>query len=329
MRGPLADARADVHVPDQGGVAVQEHALPRNAHVVEHRDRVHLVEARAERMIFDRPRPAEGFAADDLEAGRGDGNHEHDGVGRLGLGQRGRKRPRQNLVGERRRGRDHLSPAHDQSLGGLVHDAEALVRVVLLGAVLRAVHLRVDERMRHEQVALAAVFVIRQHAVAAGRIPLREIVGLGRPRRQHGVQEVGAAAQHAARRVRPRFGHLPPAGQVLTGARNQEGAAHRVAAGRRRVAERVLMGGRVLHVVQRRNAFHRGPKRGMGRHVGHALVAEPDLAAIPQPSNVLRSGACAHAVPKWKRDLCRFGGPLYGVPGERASRTREAARAVC
>ena len=90
----------------------------------------------------------------------------------------------------------------------------------------------------------------QQVALAAGQALLREIVGFGRPRRQPAVQEVGAAAQHAAGRVRPRFGHRAPADQVLTVAWNQKRAAGRLATGRRRVAEPFMMGRVVLHVIQ-------------------------------------------------------------------------------
>ena len=156
----------------------------------------------------------------------------------------------------------------------------------------------------------------------AGRTLLSEIVGFGRPRREHGVQEVGAAAQHAAGRVRPRFGHRAPADQVLAATWNEKRAAGRLAAGRRRVAERVVMGWVVLHVVQHGDAAHRGPKRGMRRHVGHALVAEPDFAAVLQPLDVCCTGACAHAALEGISGCC--GGALYGVPRKRASLTRES-----
>ena len=76
-------ARARVRLVAALDVAVQEHALPRHEDVVEHDDGVHLLEARAERMIEMRAPVVDALAADESQA-RGVGrNREAERVGRV------------------------------------------------------------------------------------------------------------------------------------------------------------------------------------------------------------------------------------------------------
>ena len=49
-------------------VAVQEHVLPRHEDVVENDDGIHLLEARAKRMVEMRAAVVDALAADELEA---------------------------------------------------------------------------------------------------------------------------------------------------------------------------------------------------------------------------------------------------------------------
>src|SRR5262245_51312071 len=81
VTGMVADARLrEQRIPPRD-VVVEKDALPGNQHVVEHADRVRLLEARAERMIPLRLRAGvERLAADEAQPRRRGGNAESEDV---------------------------------------------------------------------------------------------------------------------------------------------------------------------------------------------------------------------------------------------------------
>ena len=72
---------------EQIDVAQQEHALPRHQHVVEEDDAVHLLEARAQRMLEVRAAQVEALPAQELEPGcrARDGEVQRERAVRLGV----------------------------------------------------------------------------------------------------------------------------------------------------------------------------------------------------------------------------------------------------
>src|SRR5256885_11507355 len=62
------------------GVAVEQHVLPGNQHVVEDHDGVHFVEAMAQRMVLGRCAGGQARAADEAQAGRAQVADEAYGV---------------------------------------------------------------------------------------------------------------------------------------------------------------------------------------------------------------------------------------------------------
>ena len=123
------------------------------------------------------------------------------------------------------------------------------MRVVLLGSVLGAVYLRIDQGMGEKQIVLTAVLIIVQDTFPALRTLPGKIVGLGRPSGEHGIEKIRTAAHHAAGRVRPDLAHGPPPHQVVPRARDQKRQPDRLAARRRGIAQRIPIGRIVLHVV--------------------------------------------------------------------------------
>ena len=229
---PFSNAGAGVHLADQIDILVQKNALPGDKHIIKNRDCVHLVKAGAQRVILDRTQPGERLATQNLQPRRSNRDDKNHGVGGLCRGQGWRKGPGQNLIGERRGRGYHFRAANHQPLGGLVDNPETLIGVVLLGPVLGAVHLWINQGMGEKQVMLAAVFIIVQDAFPALRTLLGKIVGLGRPGGDHGIEKIRTTAHHATGRVRPDLAHGPPPHQVVPRARDQKRQPDRIAARR-------------------------------------------------------------------------------------------------
>ena len=124
MAGVVAHARLREQRVAHLHVAVEKDAVPRHQHVVEHADRVGLLEARAERMVpFRLLAAVERLAADEAQAGRGRRNPEREHMALLAVADAG-LRIDQELVRGRSMGRQHLGAAHDQAVLGLLHHAE-------------------------------------------------------------------------------------------------------------------------------------------------------------------------------------------------------------
>ena len=101
-------------------IAVQEHAIPGDFHVVEHDEGVLLVEAGREGLVEGIGVEAVVVPADDLEAGSRQGYREHEGdvVGILGdrlAGVDG------ELVGEGAEGGEDAGATHHDALAGFAH----------------------------------------------------------------------------------------------------------------------------------------------------------------------------------------------------------------
>ena len=132
VAGVVADAGLREHRVAHLDVAVEKHAVPRDQHVVEHADRVGLLEARAERMVPGRLRAVvERLAADELQPLGGAGNAERQHVALLALADAG-LRIDQEFVGGRPVGGEHLGAAHDQAVLGFLDHAEMGELVVVL-----------------------------------------------------------------------------------------------------------------------------------------------------------------------------------------------------
>src|SRR4029453_15509416 len=83
--------------------------------------------------------------------------------------------------------------------------------------------------------------------------------------------------------------------QLGLGARNDEGLAEALAAGRRDEGHRLTELGVVLHVVERRDRQGAPAQAGVRRHVLDALAPQPDLALlVPQPLQILTAHTRRH-----------------------------------
>ena len=149
---------------DEGGgarVAVEQHVLPGDQHVVEHDQRVHLVEAVGERIVLGRRAAGEAGAADVLHARPAHVGNEADGVVRqLVVAPVGDGGLDERLVGVGRGGLV-LGAAHDDAGVGLLHHVQQHVGVLILrplGAVAFRIGVGRDmeriERERTHDVAL-------------------------------------------------------------------------------------------------------------------------------------------------------------------------------
>ena len=203
-----------------------------------------------------------------------------------------------DLVGEGGQRREHARAADQQPRLVLLDDARGQEGVGLLADRLGAVGLRVDQRVREAEVALADVLVVGADVVAVARVVAVEKLRGGGHRHQRDVEVVGRAPDHPAAVVGPVLHHRPPARQVLARLRRQEGQPDRLAARRRLVGHRLAQGRVVLHVVEVRDRA-RGVARGrVGRHVLDALPAEPDLRLrLAQTLKVLLAGTRSHRSP--------------------------------
>ena len=223
MAGVVAHARLREQRVAHLDVAVEEHPLPRDQHVVEHADRVGLLEARAERMVPHALRTAvERLAADEAQARRRARNAEGEHVALLAVAQAG-LRIDQKLVGGRAVGGEHLGAAHDQPVLGLLDHAEMREFALLLVRALRAVGLRIDDGVSEEQVAVAAIAVVVAHVLGEALAALAEELGALGERHQHGVEIVRRTADQPERRIGPDLHALAALDQVgvVRGVRNE------------------------------------------------------------------------------------------------------------
>ena len=107
----VQEAGARIEAQDLVGVAVDQHVLPGDQHLVQHEDRVVLVEPRGQRVVIGRAEPRRDFliriAADQLHPRRVHRQDEHDR--HVGVGGRGRGVLAEEIaMGDRRCGGHHL-----------------------------------------------------------------------------------------------------------------------------------------------------------------------------------------------------------------------------
>ncbi len=131
---------------------MQQHVLPGDERVVEHEDRIVLVEARRQRIVERRAHDARhhlvGGAAEQLHAGRIHRRDEHHR--QIGIVDRHRRVLAEEIVvRQRRRGRDHLGAGDIDAGVGLLLDGDEDVLHLVGGT--GAVDRRVHDRVVHEQ----------------------------------------------------------------------------------------------------------------------------------------------------------------------------------
>ena len=124
----------------------------------------------------------------------------------------------------------------------------------------RAVDLRVQQRVRHAQIVLAGEDVIGADVVGEALVAAAELRRRGGEPGQHDVEEIGAAAEHAAGRIHPDLDHAAAADQIVDRARLDKRQPDPLAARRRGEGHALDQVGVVLHVVQLGDAARRGGK---------------------------------------------------------------------
>ena len=186
----VQEAGARVKAQDLVGVAVDQDVLPGDQHLVEHEDRVVLVEARGQRIVVGGAEPGRdflvGIAADQLHPRRIHRQDEHDR--HVGVGGRGRRVLAEEIVmGDRRRGRHHLGPGHHNAGIGLLLDRD--VDVLDFAGRPAAIDRRVDDRVVHEQDRFLRPLV--PGARIAGEHALRGVQPLDRDLVRHQIGRAG------------------------------------------------------------------------------------------------------------------------------------------
>ena len=269
-------------------VAVQQHVLPGDQHVVEHEDGVVLVEARRQRIVERRPHHARrhlvGGAAEQLDAGRvhrRDEHHRQVGI----VDRHGGVLAEEIVMGQRRGGRHHLGARHVDAGIGLLLDGDEHVLDLVGGA--RAVDRRIDDGVVHEQHVLLRAPVPGLGVV--GELSVERVIG---PERVHqrGLV-VGRAPHPAVAHARPGRDGVALADHVVARMRHPEifvGIAARAGVGRR--GEHVLALGIVQRVVEpgdRAGGIAEGRMRG---DVGHPLAVDVDLAPVAQAFEIFGAG---------------------------------------
>ena len=198
-------------------LAVDEDALPGHRHVVEDGEPVALVEARRQRKVHRRGSILmhDRGSANKAQPRAGDRDREPERVWRrLRIGSEKGRRHHQNLVGIGAQGRDHAGARdHDPGIG-LFGDLGGEV-FLLAHNRARAVDLRIEQRVRHAQISLAGEDVIGADIVGKSRVTAAELRSRSSQRGQHDIEEIGAAAKHAAGSIHPGFDHAAAVDQIL------------------------------------------------------------------------------------------------------------------
>ena len=244
------DRVAQLRLPDD------EAPLPGHEHVVEHDDRVDLLEARRERMVEVAAAEVEALATQEAQAGRVARDRERERVGRvLGRALEHRRGHDEDLVGERAdRREDARAPDHDAVVVA-VDDAGRERRAALLRDADRAVRLRVHERMREQQVVVAHVLVVALHVLAVAALVLAEPVGRGGERHERAVAVVARATEGAEREL-GRHAHRRRAPLDVCDARGLQERHTDALAGRGGVCHHLAQRRIVLEVEELRVRLH-------------------------------------------------------------------------
>ena len=172
-----------------------------------------------------------GLATDELEARSGDGYAEGKGVHLLASigAQRAIGRDEQ-LVGEWGEGCQRLGPAHDDTFGGGVDDAEWHVGVGLLAHGGATVDLGVPEGVGHADVLLAGVLVEGAYVVSEPLLLVAEVLRHLAGGRELDVHVVGGAAHHPLGGIGDYLQGATPADEVVVGVGDDVGEGDGLAA---------------------------------------------------------------------------------------------------
>jgi hypothetical protein len=277
-------------------VLVDEDVLPGHEHVVEHDQRVRLVEARGQRIVEHAGRGAGvGPSSVQLEAGRVVGYDYRDGVVLVAGAQRQDHRD-EHPVRHHAAGGEHLRPANDDAAVALGRRARVQEGLRLLVGGLCPVDRRLHDGVAEIEILVGRLRVEAQQVVGELLAVAGEELRRAGEAGEEGGDVIGRAAEEAIRGVGPALDRLPPGGEVLARARHQPGLVDGPAVARRgirhqRPIRRIV--GDVVEVGER--AYGGGEGRVIG-DVLDTLAVEEHRAAIAQPAYVVRTTPC-HAAP--------------------------------
>ena len=211
-------------------VAVEEDVLPGDLDVVEHEQRVDLVEAVRDRIVGGRRAAREARAADVLQPLRPHVDDEADRVLRqLRVAPVGDRGLREGLVGVGRGGLV-LGAAHDDAVVGLAHDVQQHVGVLILRS-LGAIALRIGVGGDVERILALGAQDVTLDVARPLRVDLVQH-RLAVEQRPHLADRLVADARDERRRARRR--RRRPCAAWRASARACAGAASRSRCARRR-----------------------------------------------------------------------------------------------
>ena len=220
----------------------------------------------------------EGVTADELEAGSGHRDPEGERVVAVLGPDVGAGIDRQ-LVRERRQRGEHASPSNDDAVLGVAYLVERHLAGGLLGLGLRPVDLRIHDRVRGGQVAVAHQLLVGDDVRGAVLVAAtRPDVGAAGEAGERHVQVVGRPAHHSCGRGGGELEGLAPPLEVLLRPRDDV----------RDVDERAVVGRGHEHLVGVLVLEIEDPGDGVGRlrelrmleRVRDALAVQPDLARV-------------------------------------------------
>ena len=270
-----------------GNVAVDEDAIPRHEHVVEHQQGVGLVVTRRQRVV----EAAGGggrvrTTAVELETGGGHGHRDADREVTVVVGQRLDARDQQ-LVGHGGAGGEHLRAPQHQPLRALL-DHTGLDVVALPGVRRRgARYLWRDDRVGDvellgDQLALVGLHVLGE-VVPTGALA-GERLRVGAEAGEERADVVGRATHPPVGVTGPGLHGTPERGEVLGAAgREIDAVGLRPGLGVDRPHIRVRCGGQVVELG---DGVGGGGERGVGGDVVDALAVHVDLAVVAQRGEV-------------------------------------------
>ncbi len=275
-------------------IAIEEDVLPGHEHLVEHQDRVVLVEPRGERVVEGAPhhrcvelvrRPT-----DELYAGAVHREHRKQRHRRVAQ----RRRPvvaDEVEVGEGGSRGDDLCAAHDQAGVGLLFDVDIHVPHIVG-------HRGFVDRRIHEGVVEKEAALLREAVPALGVLVVGLVeLGVGAERAGQARFVVGGAPHPAVGDPRPGRDRLSRLNDLFGGARHfVEGMGEAAVARVGGRGEHLPPLGVVKRVIHPRDHPSRVAERGVVHHVFDPLAAEPDLAVVREAREVLSAGIGADVV---------------------------------
>ena len=232
----------------------------------------------------------ERVAADELETGRSHRDRERQRVVAV-LGPDVRPGIDGQLVGERRECREHAGAAYDDPLAGLADLVQRDLAGGLLCFGLRAVDLRVDDRVCRREIAVAHLLLVGDEVLRALLVaPPGPHVGAPREAREGHVEVVGGAPHHPCGGARGDLDRAAAALEVLLRARNEvRGVYERSVVGR---GDEHLVGVLVLKIEDAGDRLRSGSEQRMLERVRDPLAVQPELALVAaELVEVLLAGA--------------------------------------